>query len=242
MSNTKEQSQNSIFKTGFILLSISLLLFIVKEIIYSTMGMIGINVVTTIAYIGAGALVLVSVVKSHQRNNNILIIVSTVVLICLYIYFTIECITGEYSNYLKMVIEYSIYLIVYMVVVVYMVVDFAAVKRYKKVTAVGVLLAILAIVSVFNSILLIAYIAKRSYDLRDTLYYLTIAICYPFFDIALAMIIPKVITKTKLNIVETGNDFEDIYHKLEALKSEYEKGNISQEYYNTQRAELLNQL
>ena len=70
MNNTLKQ--NSRIKTGFVLLFVSLLLLIIKEVLFVVMvkGMEP-RMLTTLAYIGSGLLFLVSIIKNCQKKNNL---------------------------------------------------------------------------------------------------------------------------------------------------------------------------
>lgn len=235
MNNTIKQ--DSRIKTGFVLLFVSLILLIIKEVLFVVMvkGMEP-RMLTTLAYIGSGLLILVSIIKNRQKKNNLFSIIAFTFLICLYIYYEIDTITGGYSNWLRWVIEYGVYLTAYVVALI------TAITKPERATIAGVCLIIVALLSTFESIISIADTIKWSYNAFDTIYFIVVSFACSLFDISLAVIIPKIIIRPKTKKVESRNEFEKISLILQSLKSEYEKGNISQEYYDTKRAELLKKL
>lgn len=232
MSNNNVLLKNSLVKTGVVFLFASTLLFIAKLIVeIAVFQALGTNIISTIAYIIAAITIALSVITNMYSKNNILIVITSVLLICVYIYFLVENLTGGYSNYVQWVIINSFYIVVYLVTLI------TSIKRPEKVTITSILLIIISIVAVLNGILTLVDMVKWSQSTYDTLYYIIIATCYPFFDIALAIIIPKSIIKIK--IIPTHASIEN---KLLSLKHLYDNGDISETEYSQKKAEILNQI
>jgi len=231
MININERLKTPIIKKTYILLFISVCIFIIKEIFYL---MLESNYTKfsfgSLGYIVSASLIIVYCLYYFQKKNNkMLLIVAFIILILSQILFL-----NSYHSYVKAYTS-PYYLIVYIYIIIA-----TFIKPQKGTVATVLLTLLISFFSLINIILIVNSICDIS-DIEDILYAVFNLLnysCFLLFDLAILVFIPKAISETKF-ILNNDTDFEKA---LVELQKQYIKGNITQEYYDKKRAYILKRL
>lgn len=233
MISNKKNTKDIVTKIGLALLAISIILLLAKNIIHTVNTEHMYSWVNTIGIIVSGILILIAGIKK-QTKHNIIIKISLTILICQYVFFLIVIAMDGISYNLREFVQCVVFVVGYTIALA------TEFNKIKKVTLSRVLLTIMLVISSVESLQLVFDMLNRYFNTGDFLYYYFVsAFGYMFFDIAIAMIIPNVINR---QYQENTDNFDKVSYLLLRLKMEYEKGNISKEQYDNDRAELLKQI